>query len=146
MEIDVPRPLPIVPTEILVPFRPLVPRVARQYALQAHAHALDALHGAPAGFVEQIQADDAIAVDVRMHGNAGSGQVFAGHDGDEHDFGCFNGVFGAEAEAQVVGFVEVDGVGVEDLDFHEALGEIIAVVVNPCDTRWGARFFQLKLR
>lgn len=65
----IPRPLRVQPHEILVPRGALVLRVARQHALQAHAHALDVLHGRPAGRAEQVEADDAVAVDVRVDGD-----------------------------------------------------------------------------
>lgn len=66
---DIPRPLRVQPHKVVVPGRPLVLRVARQHALQAHAHALDVLHGRPAGRAEQIETDDAVAVDVRVDGD-----------------------------------------------------------------------------
>lgn len=63
-KIDIPRPLGVMPHELLVPFRPLVLRVPRQHALDTHAHALHILHRAPAGGAEEVEADDAVGVDV----------------------------------------------------------------------------------
>lgn len=106
-----------------VPGRSLVLRVAGQHALQAHADALDVLHRTPAGGAEEVEADDAVAVDVWMHGDGagrrgrgrgkgrgGGGGGGGGGAGDEHDFGRFDGVFVGEAEAEPVGGVGVDGV------------------------------------
>ena len=117
MEIDIPRPSVVVPAKVLVAFRPLVPRIARQHALQAHANALHALHRAPSGLVEEIQAYDAVAVDVRVDGNLARRPVFPWYAGDEHDLRGFDGVFRTEAEAEAIGFVEVQWVRVENLDF-----------------------------
>jgi len=100
----IPRPLRIQPHEILVPRGALVLRVARQHALQAHAHALDVLHGRPAGRAEEVEADDAVAVDVGVDGDStddggagrggggggvGGGGGGGGGDVQEDDFGWF---------------------------------------------------------
>ena len=79
----IPRPLRVPPHKVLVTRRPLVLTVPRQHALDAHAHALDVLHGAPAGAAEQVEADDAVGVDVRVHGD------FAVGERDEGYFGGF---------------------------------------------------------
>lgn len=80
---DVPRPQRVPPHEILIPRRSLVLAVAGQHALDAHAHALDVLDGAPAGAAEEVEADDAVGVDVRVHGD------FAVVADDEGYFGGF---------------------------------------------------------
>jgi hypothetical protein len=157
----IPRPLRVQPHKILVPRGPLVLRVARQHALQAHAYALDVLHGRPAGRAEEVETDDAVAVDVGVDGDfadegggvwgrgGGGGEVGGGRGGgdvQEDDFGGFwwwgwglacwgggrdgwgrrtDGVVVAEAEAEAVGLVEVEGVGVEDLDVHLPLFEVV---------------------
>ena len=64
---NIPRSLRVPPTEILVPLGSLVLIVARQHALDAHAYTLDVLHGAPALGAEQVEADDAVGVNVGVH-------------------------------------------------------------------------------
>jgi len=119
IEPHIPRPLPT-PHHILVPDGALVLRVPRQHALHAHADALHVLDGAPAGAAEQVEADDAVAVDVRVHGDGPRGLGA----GDEDDFGDFDGVVAREAEAQAEGLREVDGVRIQDLDVHVPFGEV----------------------
>lgn len=63
---NIPRPLGITPHKLLIPLRPLVLRVPRQHALDTHADALDVLHRAPPRRAEQVEADDAVGVDVRV--------------------------------------------------------------------------------
>ena len=46
--------------------RALGARVAGEHALDADAHALHVMHGRPALRPEQVEADDAVAVDVRV--------------------------------------------------------------------------------
>jgi hypothetical protein len=61
------------PAKILVTRRSLVLGVSRQHALDAHADALDALHGGPAVGAEEVQTDDAVGVDMWVDGyGAGS--------------------------------------------------------------------------
>jgi hypothetical protein len=69
IEIDVLGSLSVAPDKLFVARRPFVLAVARQHALDAHAHALDVLHGAPALRAEKVETYDAIGVDVWMHGN-----------------------------------------------------------------------------
>jgi hypothetical protein len=90
VKVDVPRPLPVAAHKVLVARRALVLVIAGEHALQAHAHALNVMHGRPALAVEQVEADDAIAVDVRVHGDGRD----VGRVGDEPDFGGFCGVCG----------------------------------------------------
>lgn len=67
-EVDIPRPLRIIPDEILIALRPLLLRVTCQHTLQANTHAFDVVDRGPAGAVEQVEADDAVGVDVRVPG------------------------------------------------------------------------------
>jgi hypothetical protein len=82
-EVDIPWPLSIASHECFVSRRPLILRIACQHTLQTHTHALYIVHRAPALFVEQIEADDAVGVDVRMHGDR------VGNVLDEHAFWGF---------------------------------------------------------
>ena len=66
---NIPRPLRITPHKRLIPLGPLILRIPRQHALDTHTHALHILHGAPARGAEQVEADDAVGVDVRMDGD-----------------------------------------------------------------------------
>jgi hypothetical protein len=74
-KVDIPWPLRIVPHEILVSLRPFLLRIAREHALQTDAYAFDVVDGRPAGAVEQVEADDAVGVDVWVPGY-GVGVVF----------------------------------------------------------------------
>ena len=65
---NIPRPLRIIPDEVLIALRPLLLGVTRQHTLQAHTDALDVVDGGPAGAVEQVEADDAVGVDVWVPG------------------------------------------------------------------------------
>ena len=66
---DIPRPLPVLPYKVIVAGRPLPPSIARQHALDADADGLDVVDGRPAGAGEQVEADDAVAVDVWVDGD-----------------------------------------------------------------------------
>lgn len=77
---NIPGPLRIPPHKLLIPRRPLGPRVPRQHALDAHAHAFDILNGAPALGPKEIKADDAVAVDVGVEGD-GAGRLGEGEEG-----------------------------------------------------------------
>lgn len=68
-EVDVPRPLCVVPDEVIVTLRSLLLSVAREHALQTDAHALDIVNGRPALSIEQIEAYNAVGVDVRVPGD-----------------------------------------------------------------------------
>lgn len=70
---NIPRALRITPHKRLIPLRPLVLCVAREHALDTHAHAFDILHRAPACGAEQIEADDAVGVDVRVDWDVADG-------------------------------------------------------------------------
>lgn len=69
LKVNIPRPTAIRNHEIAVPRRPLVARIRRQHTLDTHADALDRLHGRPPGRAEQVQADNSVAVDVRVDGD-----------------------------------------------------------------------------
>lgn len=68
VEFNVFRPCFVGADEIGVAFGAVVLGVARKHALDAHTHALDILYGTPTRAAQEIQADDAVGVDVRMHG------------------------------------------------------------------------------
>ena len=53
-------------TKLLVTLRPFILCVTRQHTLNTHANTLNALNRRPARRTEQVQADDAIGVDVRV--------------------------------------------------------------------------------
>lgn len=65
-EIDIPRPLCIVPHKVLISWGPFLLCVTRQHALQANAHAFNVVNRTPALAVEEIEAYDSVRVDVRM--------------------------------------------------------------------------------
>lgn len=69
MKPNIPRPPLITRHKLLIPRRPLVLGIRSQHALDTHAHALDRLHGRPASAAEEVEADDAVAVDVRVDGD-----------------------------------------------------------------------------
>ena len=82
---DIPRSLRIPLYKLLVPRRTLILGISRQHTLQTHGHALDVLDGTPAGGAEEIEADDAVGVDVRVDGDF-AGRGCGGYKGD---FGGF---------------------------------------------------------
>lgn len=55
--------------EFLVTGGSFVAGIGGQHALQTHANALDVLHGRPTGRAEEIEADNAVAIDVGVDGN-----------------------------------------------------------------------------
>lgn len=65
--------------ELLVSGRPLVLGIARQHALEAHAYALDVLDRTPALVAQEIEAYDAVGINVRMHGNRAVGLLDEGY-------------------------------------------------------------------
>jgi hypothetical protein len=68
-KVDVPRSLRVVLDKVLVTRRPLLLCVAGEHALQADTHALHIVNRAPALFVEEVETDDAVGVDVRVPWN-----------------------------------------------------------------------------
>lgn len=68
VKLDVLRPCLVRADKVGVAFGPVVLCVAREHALDAHTYALDILYGAPARGAQEVQADDAVGVDVRVHG------------------------------------------------------------------------------
>lgn len=66
---DISRPLRVVSHKVLVSLWPLLLRVARKHTLQAHAYTLHVVYRRPARAVEQIEADDAVRVNVRVPGD-----------------------------------------------------------------------------
>lgn len=63
-KVDVPRPRRVVPDEVLVAWWPFLLCVAREHALETDADALYVVYGAPAGFVEKVEAYNAVGVNV----------------------------------------------------------------------------------
>lgn len=66
-ELNVAGPQFVAPHKVRVAGRSLVFVVTSQHALNAHTHTLDALDGAPARLSEEVEADDAVGVDMGMH-------------------------------------------------------------------------------
>jgi hypothetical protein len=95
-EVDVSRPLRVVPYEALVARRSLVLCIAGQHALQTDTHALYVMYRRPPLTVKQIETYNAIRVDVRMHRDRV--RIVA----DEDDFGGFDGIALAEGEFQPI--------------------------------------------
>ena len=94
---NIPRPLGIIPYEILIALRPLLLRVTRKHTLQTDTHTLDVVNRRPTGTVEQVEADDAVGVDVRVPGYGVRGCA------DEDYFG------GLRYHMALVVFLVVDG-------------------------------------
>ena len=82
-KVDIFRPQAVAAHKLLVPWRALTLSVSREHALQAHADALDILHRAPPLLAEEVEADDAVGVYVRVDGDRPVGQV------DKRDLGGF---------------------------------------------------------
>lgn len=87
-EIHIPRPQRISSHEILITRRSFVFRVPRQHALDAHADAFHILNGRPALRTEEIEADVAVGVDMRVDGDG----AWWGGEVRECYFGGFCGV------------------------------------------------------
>jgi len=68
-EVDVSWSSYVAPHEIGVINRPLILCVPCQHALQADAHALNIMHRTPRLPIQQIQTNDAVRIDVRVHGD-----------------------------------------------------------------------------
>ena len=94
---NIPRPLGIIPHEILIALRPLLLRITRKHTLQTDTHTLDVVNRRPTGTVEQIETDDAVGVDVRVPGYGVRGCA------DEDYFG------GLGYHVALVVFLVVDG-------------------------------------
>lgn len=118
VEIDVPRPQSIAPDEFLVPGRALVFGVARQHALQGHAHALNVLHRAPSLLAQEVETDDAVRVDVGVYRYWPVGLLDEGH------FRRFYRVLVPKPEHEPVD-VWVERVVVKDLDIKVPSLEIV---------------------
>jgi hypothetical protein len=118
-KVNIPWPLRIIPDEILIPLRPLLLRITRQHALQTHTDALDIVDGRPTRAVEQVEADDAVGIDVRVPGDGVVGVANEGDFWGLRDVGLvwfvdrreemvvayLDGVLWAEGKFQAVGFV-----------------------------------------
>ena len=69
----------------------------------------------PALLIEQVQADYAVRVDVRMHGNLVFGVL------DEYNFGGFDRIALAESQFEAVGLVLVERIVVQDTNVYDPL-------------------------
>lgn len=118
VEIDVPRPQSVAPDEFLVSGRALILGVARQHALQGHAHALNILHWAPSLLTQQVQTDDAVRVDVGVYRYWSVGLLDEGH------FRRLDWVLVPKPEHQPVD-IWVEWVVVENLDIQVPRLEIV---------------------
>ncbi len=145
VKVNIARPLPVVAHKVSVAWRPLVLRVAGQHALEAHAHALDVLHGAPSLRTQQIEADDAIRVYVRMDRDRPVGQLeeddlwrlctsvsrWSKQHADlrkrqaPHNIVLTDRVGEWESEPQPVGLVEVEGILVKNADIGHPFFEVV---------------------
>jgi len=65
-EADIPRPLLVVPYKVLISRWSLLLRIACKHTLQAHTYTLYVMNWRPARTVEQVQANDAVGVNVRV--------------------------------------------------------------------------------
>lgn len=65
-ETYVPWSLRVVPDKVLVSRWSLLLGVAREHTLETDAHALYVMHWTPPLSVEEVEADDAVRIDVRM--------------------------------------------------------------------------------
>ena len=74
---------PVGPNKIGISRGPFVLGVASEHTLDADAHTFDVLNRGPALTTQKIQADDAVGVNVRVHGNGTVVRL------DEDDFWCF---------------------------------------------------------
>ena len=69
---DIPGPLAVLPDELVITRRQFPPVIAGEHALDAYAHGLDVVDGRPAVAGEQVEADDAVGVDVWVDGDGDS--------------------------------------------------------------------------
>jgi hypothetical protein len=68
-EVDVPYSPSVVADKLSVALRTLISGIRRQHALYTHADTLHRLHRRPARGTEQVEANDAVAVDMGVHWN-----------------------------------------------------------------------------
>jgi len=85
-EADIPRPLLVVPYKVLISRWSLLLRIAGKHTLQAYTYTLYVMNRRPARTVEQVEANDAIGVDVRVPRD---GMSFVAK---EHYFGSLFGI------------------------------------------------------
>ena len=102
------------------------------------------MHRAPSLLIQEVQADDAVAIDVGVHGHLEvlHGPINESRIGEparhEDDFGRLDRVVAAELEGEAERLVRVQGVGgVEDADVHEPFGEVLGG--DEGDAGWGLR-------
>ena len=80
VKVDVTGPLAVGSDKVGIARRPLILCIAGQHALQTHADTLDVLNRAPALRPEQVEANNAIGVDMRVHRDRPIGEL------EKHDF------------------------------------------------------------
>lgn len=83
-KVDIPGSALVVGHKVTITRWPLVPGISCQHALQTHADTLDCLDGGPAWATQEVQTDDAVAVDVWVHGDR-TGCVGGGRELHELD-------------------------------------------------------------
>jgi hypothetical protein len=138
----------------------LILGVSSQHALNADANALDVLYRAPALLSEKIQADEAVGIDVGMHGYRAIRSLLEDYLGGFCSTGqpwnCYdevteasklshtNWVAGAEHELEGVGLIIVERVVIHDLNIQQPFLEIVGA--HKCDPWWqcgGLEFHEL---
>ena len=75
VKVNVARPLTVGPNKLGVSRWTLILGIASQHALETHANTLDILYGAPALGPEEVKANNAIGIDVRMYGYRSIGKL-----------------------------------------------------------------------
>jgi len=103
-EINISRPPIITPHKLCIIRRSLIFTIPRQHALQANTHALHIVHRTPRLLVQQVQTNDPVRVDVRVHRD-----VMGGITHEDH-FRRLDWVGGREAEGEPEGFGRVERV------------------------------------
>ena len=96
-KINIPRPLLVVAHEVIVARRTFFGGITREHALQAHTYAFHIVNGGPSRAIEEVEANDAVGVDVRVPGYGVRGCT------DEDYFG------GLRYHMALVVFLVVDG-------------------------------------
>lgn len=85
-EWNIPNPAAVVGDKLTVTGRSLIARIGCQHALETHADTFNRLHRGPARRAQEIETDDPVTVDVRMHGDRAR-RVGGGGTFDELDLG-----------------------------------------------------------
>lgn len=75
IELNILRSLAVRADEVLIPGRSLVLRVPGEHALQAHTDALNILNRTPSLLAKEVEADDAVGIDVRVDRDRAVGKL-----------------------------------------------------------------------